>query len=136
LTALNDEALLIEREAALSYRQQCAAQQAAASDGSSRQGGQGWERGHQTEPASIGGSHRGGSSVDSRTSAEDKPAMKAFFGSIALDPLRAKMDFATIMDASPQSWALRSRYLWTFKRGVLKALTTLCSAASKRTAMC
>jgi predicted AAA+ superfamily ATPase len=98
LTALNDEALLIDREAALSYRQQCAAQQAAASDGSSRQGGQGWERGHQTEPASIGGSHRGGSSVDSRTSAEVKPAMKAFFGSIALDPLRAKMDFATIMD--------------------------------------
>jgi hypothetical protein len=104
---LDESSLLIDREAAVVYRE--STQQAP--EPGPEPGGVGGESGSPTTPA--GGT--GGTGIPTPTPGESGGAgtttpaatKKQFYGTISLDPVKAKMDFATIMDEVVQQFTAK-----------------------------
>lgn len=101
---LNDSSLLIEREAALTYTREQYKQQSQATpqpEGStdvnqgSTAGGKSNQRSGSTR--GQGSSHGGGTGTGASGGPTANPR-KHFYGAVSLDPVKAKMDFANIMD--------------------------------------
>jgi predicted AAA+ superfamily ATPase len=107
IATLDESSLLIDREAAVAYLERT--QQAP--QPSPEPGGVGGESGSPTTPA--GGT--GGTGIPAPTPGESggagttTPAVtkKQFYGTISLDPVKAKMDFATIMDEVVQQFTAK-----------------------------
>ncbi len=107
ITTLDESSLLIEREAALAYRKrtQQATQPVPESGGVSGIAG--------GTPTSMSGT--GGAAAPAPTQGETgrsgtpspSTTKKQFYGTISLDPLKAKMDFATIMDEVVQQFTAK-----------------------------
>ncbi|WP_428610126.1 ATP-binding protein [Sedimenticola sp.] len=107
IATLDESSLLIDREAAVAYRESTAQPPQPTPD----PGGMGGEPGGST--TSIGGS---GSTVTpsptpGSTGGTGTPAptatKKQFYGTISLDPVKAKMDFATIIDEVVQQFTAK-----------------------------
>jgi predicted AAA+ superfamily ATPase len=107
IATLDESSLLIDREAAVAYRESTAQPPQPTPD----PGGMGGEPGGST--TSIGGS---GSTVTppttpGSTDGTGTPAptatKKQFYGTISLDPVKAKMDFATIIDEVVQQFTAK-----------------------------
>lgn len=107
IATLDESSLLIDREAAVAYLERT--QQAP--QPSPEPGGTGGESGSPTTAA--GGT--GGTGIPAPTPGESggagttTPAVtkKQFYGTISLDPVKAKMDFATIMDEVVQQFTAK-----------------------------
>ncbi|MDT0499196.1 DUF499 domain-containing protein [Algiphilus sp. W345] len=107
IATLDESSLLIDREAAVAYRESTAQPPQPPPD----PGGMGGEPGGST--TSLGGS---GSTVTppttpGSTGGTGTPAptatKKQFYGTISLDPVKAKMDFATIIDEVVQQFTAK-----------------------------
>lgn len=118
---LDGEALIIEREAAKAYRDKLAADavqrareladrntddSSGQRDEGVRSGGSGAGADSGTAPP-MGAEESGGSSAGAVTSASHI-AKKQFYGTVSLDPLKAKMDFATVVDEIVEQFTLRT----------------------------
>jgi len=101
---LDESSLLIDREAALAWRENIDNERSQRKD----TGVSG------TAPAAAGGTMDDGDATP-QTSAGDEPpgtqpvtsAKTQFYGTVTLDPIKAKMDFATIMDEVVQQFTSR-----------------------------
>ena len=115
---LDSEALLIELDAARAYRNKRAeeaakrAQEQAERGGSGGQpGATGGEEGSEGGstftggPSPMGGDTGGGSTADPVPTSAIK---KHFYGNVDLDPLKAKMEFATLVDEIVEQFTLRT----------------------------
>ncbi len=98
---LDESSLLIDREAALTWRERKSRQQGDGdvSGTSPTASGETMGGGETTSPTPAGGTSPG---IPPTTSAK-----KQFYGTITLDPIKAKMDFATIMDEVVQQFTSR-----------------------------
>ncbi|EWH01940.1 hypothetical protein Q427_11510 [Halomonas sp. BC04] len=110
---LDSEALIIEREAAKAYRDKRSAEAAqrareqAASIGDLPHVGGGGEAGATT--TSGGASAPMGGSAGEASMVEATSAIKKhFYGTVGLDPVKAKMDFATLADEIVEQFNLRT----------------------------
>ena len=98
---LDESSLLIDREAALAWRERMENERRQQGDGdvsgtSPTASGETMGGGETTSPTPAGGTSPG---IPPTTSAK-----KQFYGTVTLDPIKAKMDFATIMDEVVQQF--------------------------------
>lgn len=108
ITTLDDASLLIEREAAIAYRERAKqspqpGRPAPGGDGGAPGGttpSDGGTGGTDTPPPPPGGAGGTGTPTSGATK-------KQFYGSVSLDPVKAKMDFATIMDEVVQQFTAK-----------------------------
>lgn len=113
LVGLDTESLLIERAAAAAYRDQLQAE-AAKRDQASSGAGIGLHGGTNDGQGSAATSARGTtSSTDGSASDPSSPEPSGkvkteFYGTIDLDPVKAKLDFATLVDEIVEQFTLRS----------------------------
>jgi len=98
---LDESSLLIDREAALAWRDRM--------ENERRQQGDGGVS--DTSPTASGETMGGGEAAPQTHAGGESPsiqpvtsAKKQFYGTVTLDPIRAKMDFATIMDEVVQQF--------------------------------
>lgn len=107
IATLDESSLLIDREASVAYRERTTQPPQPTPDpggmggepgGSSTPGG--GSGGTVTTPPSPGGVGGAGTPVPTATK-------KQFYGTISLDPVKAKMDFATIMDEVVQQFTAK-----------------------------
>lgn len=113
---LDSEALIIEREAAKAYRNKLAAEaaQRARQQDERREDQSGSTSNGEGAPSTTGSSGTtapmgGGLAGGSADPAEVANAIKKhFYGNVDLDPLKAKMDFATLVDEIVEQFTLRS----------------------------
>ena len=106
LVNLDDSSLLIDREAALAYREKIASETptptttggATIPASSPTTGGTGFQPGGEDTGAATGGETSGGVAASAKTQ---------FYGNISLDPVKAKIDFATIMDEVVQQFTAK-----------------------------
>ena len=106
ITTLDESALLIDREAAVAYRERIQKPPQPTDLGS---------LGEEPGDSSTGNGESGGSGAKSpkpgETGGSDAPtsvaAKNQFYGNISLDPVKAKMDFATIMDEVVQQFTAK-----------------------------
>lgn len=106
IATLDESSLLIDREGAVAYRERT---QQPPQPGA-EPGGVGGEPGGTTTPAGEGGTGTptptpGASGGTGATS--PAATKKQFYGTISLDPVKAKMDFATIMDEVVQQFTAK-----------------------------
>ncbi len=109
ITTLDDSSLLIDREAAVAYRErtQQAATEITTGGGATTSTDAGTPPGGSTGDDT--GDHTptpGGSGGDTGTTSQ-AATKKQFYGTISLDPVKAKMDFATIMDEVVQQFTAK-----------------------------
>lgn len=107
IATLDESSLLIDREAAVAYRERTTQPPQTTPD----PGGMGGEPGGSSTPGSGSGgtvttppSPGGMGGAGTPTPAVTK---KQFYGTISLDPVKAKMDFATIMDEVVQQFTAK-----------------------------
>lgn len=107
IATLDESSLLIDREAAVAYRESTAQPPQPTPD----PGGMGGEPGGSTTPAGGSGSTVTPSPTPGSTGGTGTPAptatKKQFYGTISLDPVKAKMDFATIIDEVVQQFTAK-----------------------------
>tara|TARA_R110001592_G_scaffold143304_1_gene366019 strand:+ start:69236 stop:72085 length:2850 start_codon:yes stop_codon:yes gene_type:complete len=107
IATLDESSLLIDREAAVAYRESTAQPPQPTPD----PGGMGGEPGGSTTPAGGSGSTVIPSPTPGSTGGTGTPApaatKKQFYGTISLDPVKAKMDFATIIDEVVQQFTAK-----------------------------
>lgn len=107
IATLDESSLLIDREAAVAYRESTAQPPQPTPD----PGGMGGEPGGSTTPAGGSGSTVTPSPTPGSTGGTGTPAptatKKQFYGTISLDPVKAKMDFATIIEEVVQQFTAK-----------------------------
>lgn len=107
IATLDESSLLIDREVAVAYRESTAQPPQPTPD----PGGMGGEPGGSTTPAGGSGSTVTPSPTPGSTGGTGTPAptatKKQFYGTISLDPVKAKMDFATIIDEVVQQFTAK-----------------------------
>lgn len=107
IATLDESSLLIDREAAVAYRESTAQPPQPTPD----PGGMGGEPGGSTTPAGGSGSTVTPSPTPGSTGGSGTLApaatKKQFYGTISLDPVKAKMDFATIIDEVVQQFTAK-----------------------------
>ena len=107
IATLDESSLLIDREAAVAYRESTAQPPQPTPD----PGGMGGEPGGSTTPAGGSGSTVTPSPTPGSTGGSGTPVpaatKKQFYGTISLDPVKAKMDFATIIDEVVQQFTAK-----------------------------
>lgn len=107
VATLDESSLLIDREVAVAYRESTAQPPQPTPD----PGGMGGEPGGSTTPAGGSGSTVTPSPTPGSTGGTGTPAptatKKQFYGTISLDPVKAKMDFATIIDEVVQQFTAK-----------------------------
>lgn len=106
---LDSEALIIELEAAKAYRAKLDANRADTPSGDDPDTGGAGNTGGPRVPVGpvttpVGGGDGGATAQPDTPSA----VKKQFYGSVGLDPLRAKMDFATLVDEVVEQFTLRT----------------------------
>jgi len=101
ISVLDESSLLIDREAALAYRERMEHQRRQQGDAGVTD----------TPPMPTGGTTGGGEATSLTHAGGEMPGArtptavkKQFYGTVSLDPIRAKMDFATIMDEVVQQF--------------------------------
>ena len=97
VTHMSEDALLIERETARAWRDAQRQEQPTSGD----------TRGDSPEGPMPGGVTADGDNRPEPTSTEAGGGKQRYYGTISLDPIRAKMDFATIMDEVVQQFTAR-----------------------------
>ena len=98
---LDESALLIERDAALTYSEAIQAKEAAEKkerEGQESSTDSGHSENKNTKNESAGNQN------EAKDSSKNKTIKTQFYGTVALDPIKAKMDFATIMDEIVQQF--------------------------------
>ncbi|TNF00690.1 MAG: ATP-binding protein [Gammaproteobacteria bacterium] len=107
IATLDESSLLIDREVAVAYRESTAQPPQPTPD----PGGMGGEPGGSTTPAGGSGSTVTPSptpgSTDGSGTTAPAATKKQFYGTISLDPVKAKMDFATIIDEVVQQFTAK-----------------------------
>ncbi|MDF1638872.1 ATP-binding protein [Alcanivorax jadensis] len=107
IATLDESSLLIDREVAVAYRESTAQPPQPTPD----PGGMGGEPGGSTTPVGGSASTATPSPTPDSTGGTGTPAptatKKQFYGTISLDPVKAKMDFATIIDEVVQQFTAK-----------------------------
>lgn len=109
LVELNTESLLVEREAACAYRDRLEARrtshEATKPDDRAQGGGSPGTGGAGAGRAPVG---EGVAPTSSGSDAGAAPPRRHFYGTVSLDPVKAKMDFATLVDEVVEQFTTRT----------------------------